>query len=207
MTNSNPNVGARLPNDVLLSHAGGLRALAYDLLGDAHAAEDVLQDTFVRALVSPPPEQSSPTGVRAWLRTVARGIALNKRRNEAHRGERETRHARERDVQENDERGELLRTVVDAVLALDEPYRGVVLARYFEGLSTAEIAARTHTPLATVASRLQRAHNELRKRLAGDVGPGRGLTHALWLLAGAPASSVPASCGLIVYWAGGAKRI
>ena len=79
--------------ETLAAHAGGLRALAFELVGDPHAAEDVLQDTFVRALARPPTGASS-AGLRAWLREVVRGLALNHRRNAAHRSEREAAYAR-----------------------------------------------------------------------------------------------------------------
>src|SRR5262249_48612683 len=64
----------------------------------------------------------------------------------------------------------VLRTVVDAVLALEEPYRSVVLARYFRGWEPKRIAVETRIPLATVKSRLQRALALLPERL--DRAPG-----------------------------------
>src|SRR6185503_5300852 len=60
------------------------------------------------------------------------------------------------------------RELVSAVLELDEPYRSIVLLRYFEELPPREIAARTGIPLATVQSRLQRALARLRERLDGE---------------------------------------
>lgn len=179
--------------DRLLSHAGGLRALALQLLGDAHAAEDVLQDTFVRALSSPPRD---PERLGGWLAQVARGLALNRRRNEAHRSERERRYAREQASQhaggEGDSRdydgarrGEVLRALVEEVLALDEPYKSALLMRYFEGATPTQIAERTRTPLATIASRLARGQAELRARLERRLKTSRGgFEGALALLAG-----------------------
>jgi DNA-directed RNA polymerase specialized sigma24 family protein len=49
---------------------------------------------------------------------------------------------------------EVLRTVVEAVLALDEPYRSVVLARYFRGWEIKRIADETRVPIATIKARL-----------------------------------------------------
>jgi RNA polymerase sigma factor (sigma-70 family) len=160
--------------DLLLAHAGALRALAYGLLGDEHAAEDVLQDTFVRALVAPPPERDRLGG---WLRRVTEGFALKRRRSEARRTERERRYAADRPEATDPQapsREEALRRVVEAVLALAEPYRETVLSRYFEGLPPREIARRSGAPLATVQSRLTRAHALLRERLERELGPRRG---------------------------------
>ncbi len=177
------------PHDLLASHAGGLRALAFDLVGDPHAAEDVLQDAFVRVLSKSDASAASAGGARAFLRTIVRGLASNHRRDAAHRAEREAAYARDRRSDERattpfdaHARGEVLQRVVAAVLALAEPYKTAVLLRYFEGLGPAEIAERTNAPLATVASRLLRAHQKLRAELERG---GSGLVHALAPLLGA----------------------
>lgn len=177
------------PHDLLASHAGGLRALAFDLVGDPHAAEDVLQDAFVRVLSKSDARAASAGGARAFLRTIVRGLASNHRRDAAHRAEREAAYARDRRSDERattpfdaHARGEALQRVVAAVLALEEPYKTAVLLRYFEGLGPAEIAERTNAPLATVASRLLRAHQKLRAELERG---GSGLVHALAPLLGA----------------------
>ena len=52
---------------------------------------------------------------------------------------------------------ETQRRVVDAVMALDEPYRTVVVYRYFDDLPPKEIAARLGVPVGTVKTRLKRA--------------------------------------------------
>ena len=94
------------------------------------------------------------------------------------------------------------------VLALVEPYRTTVLLRYFEGLSSAEIARRTGVPSATVRWRLMRALEELRGKLDARHGGDRrswcvvlaplcrtasvssaaaAIPFALWIATGAPA--------------------
>ncbi len=78
-----------------------------------------------------------------------------------------------------------MRAVVDAVLALDEPYRSVVLARYFRGWDPNRIARESAIPIATVKSRLQRALSLLREKLDRTHG-GR----ANWALALAPFAGV-----------------
>ncbi|MBI5361887.1 MAG: sigma-70 family RNA polymerase sigma factor [Planctomycetes bacterium] len=170
---------------VIVNHAAGLRALALSLLRDREAAEEVVQETWARALVSPAPKGEELGG---WLRTVTRGLAKNRLRDDRRRLERETVAVRERRAhaaEEDDRRAETLRAVVDAVLALDEPYRRVVLARYFDGYEPTEIAARLGVPVATVATRLKRAKALLRGRLEPKFERVEGgLRGALALLAG-----------------------
>ncbi|MCK6458667.1 MAG: carboxypeptidase regulatory-like domain-containing protein, partial [Planctomycetes bacterium] len=65
---------------------------------------------------------------------------------------------------------EVQRRVVEAVAALEEPYRSTVVHRFLHGRSVAEIAAAVGVPRKTVESRLTRALAMLRGRL--DAGPG-----------------------------------
>src|SRR5688500_4646463 len=74
-----------LANEVL-AHAGALRALARQLVGDA-AADDLVQDTSLAALRSPPPRAA---GLWGWLAQVLRNLAKNERRAAARRVRRET---------------------------------------------------------------------------------------------------------------------
>src|SRR5438105_33120 len=60
---------------------------------------------------------------------------------------------------------ELQRELVGHVVALDDPYRSVVVLRYFHGASAAEIAKERGVPAATVRSQLARGLAELRTRL------------------------------------------
>src|SRR6185503_16110462 len=88
--------------------------------------------------------------------------------------------------------------VIRAVLALDEPYRSVVLLRFFEDLPPRRIAERLGVPVETVRTRLRRALAKLREDLDGRVGGteawcaaffgGSALMHAAG--GGAPVSTV-----------------
>ena len=150
---------------MLLRHAGFLRRLARDLVGDPAAAEDAVQEVWLRALEKPPRHGAN---VRGWLRVVLTNLVRSNARGESRREARE----RDRAV---DTAGELLatnpsdeatlRSVTEAVLALEEPLRSTVLQHYFQGLTTAEIATRDHLPVSTVKSRLQRALEMLRERM------------------------------------------
>jgi len=195
METMSTSAGGALPPDLMLAHAGSIRALAMSILGDEHAAEDVLQETWLRALNKPPPRQDSIGG---WLRRVAEGIAISRLRSEGRRRNRETQWVEDRDCShssyDSTERAEVLRAVVDEVLALDEPYREAVMRRYFEGMPPRDIASATDSTVATVNSRLQRAQSKLRERLDRRLSDRcGGMRGALLALIGWPEEAVAAA--------------
>ena len=162
-----------IPAESLLRHRAFVRALARSLVRDEHAAEDLVQETWLTAFRRPP---RSAAALPAWLARVVRTRAQNAARGEARRVSREAAAARE----EADESEEQLREhlamqqkVVQAVLELKEPYRTVVLLRYYQGLSPAEIAVRRGVPEGTVRAQVSRAHDLLRERLDADFGGSR----------------------------------
>ena len=146
-----------------------LRRLAAALLGDAHGAEDVVQEAFAAALA----RGERPAGLATWLRAVVRRLALDRKRRTARRAARESHAARAETQDEVDslERLELVESLAREVRALDEPFRTALRLRYFDGLPPREIAARLGVSLATVESRLVRALEQ--KRLHLDRRGGR----------------------------------
>jgi len=184
--------------ETLLEHEHFVRAVARGLLGDADAAGDVLQETWLRTLQRGP---RAGGNLRAWLARVAGNLARDRRRGSTRRALREERAARSEAAESVDtafERVSLQRDVATAILALDEPYRSVVLLRYYHGLEPSEVAARLGTKPATVRTQLVRAHEILRARL--DSRYGRETWAALLLpVAGVTRSAVSlgaASLGL-----------
>jgi len=136
MSLSDPNLQA------LALHQERVRALAWALLRDEHAAEDVVQDTWVRALERRPHELRSGG---AWFSQVARRFALNRLRSDARRGSRERQVARLESVPSSAEiaaRVELQRVLLDAVEALPEPWRATLRDHDLGDLSLAQIARR-----------------------------------------------------------------
>jgi RNA polymerase sigma-70 factor (ECF subfamily) len=146
----------------LLEHAQSLRALAIALLRNADAADDAVQDTWVRALERPPRNLERIGG---WLRTVLVSVVANQKRGERRREAREQLCARSETSLDTRERERSLRALVAAVTELDEPYKTVVLLRYFEALPPREIAERLQVPPTVVYNRLHRAHALLRAKL------------------------------------------
>lgn len=161
---------SRVPVETLLAHRDWVRALALRIARDAWDADDLEQATWAAAVARPPADGSSPRG---WLATVMRRLAHNFRRDAARRRGRELAAPLREPAPSTDElaaRADAEQIVIRAVLALEEPYRSVVLLRFFEGLSARAVAARLGVPLDTVRTRLRRALARLRDELDGRAG-------------------------------------
>lgn len=179
----------------LLEHGQFLHRLARGLVHDSSTADDVVQETYLAALLHPPHRMGNPRG---WLATVARNFALRTRRAEARRLAHERASAKGEALHSTEEvaqRLELSRLLVGAVLALPEPYRSTIVYRYLDDLSVREIARRMGgVPERTVQTRLRRGIYRLRVRLDSDRGDRRGSwTLALMPLAGTPSRSPTAT--------------
>ena len=180
----------------LLQHTGALRRLAQHLVGAQHA-DDLVQDTALLALQSPP-KRPGPLG--GWLLGIARHLAMHHRRGERRRQRREERRARPEAAPPDtsiDDR-DTLRLLTEAVLALPEPYAGVLLQRYLRDRTPQEIAAATGVPVATVKSQLQRGLVLLRERLQQRGGDWRA---ALCVGFGIE-SALPAAAGTVTVTSG-----
>ncbi|HET6203233.1 MAG TPA: sigma-70 family RNA polymerase sigma factor [Planctomycetota bacterium] len=157
----------------LLSQAPWMRRLARRLVRDAAQADDLVQETYLAALRSAPTEEERR---KPWLVRVLRNFAAQTWRGDAHRARREEVAAKcgaSPSASETAERLEAQRLLLEALRALEEPYRTTVTLRYLDGLSAARIARRQGIPAGTVRWRLKRGLDELRARLDRRSG-GRG---------------------------------
>ncbi len=150
------------PNlETLLAQTEFVRRVAGELIRDPATADDVAQETMLKALRQPRPS-------RGWLYTVTRNLARTQARGAGRRRVHERAASKPDNAAAADElvaRAEVHRRVVSSVLELEEPYRQMILLRYFEDLPPREIAKRTATPVETVRVRLRRALAHLRGRL------------------------------------------
>lgn len=165
----------------LLAHTRWVEQLARSLVRDPSVAADLAQATLLAALETPDAVERP----RPWLARVLRNQAREWFRRERARPQVEQRGSREERLPGPDElalRADCERRVVAAVLALEDPHRTTLLLRYFEGLTPTEIARRSGESLATVTSRITRAHGRLRASLADD-GRADPRTAGLWVLA------------------------
>lgn len=150
----------------LLQHRAWVRRLASRLASDGHEADEIVQETWLASLRSPPLQVGR---AESWLGQVLRNALRQRRRGEGRRRARERATARSEELASTDDvvaRAEVHREVVDAVLRLDEPARTLVLLRYFDGLSARAIAELRAEPVETVRTRLKRAMQRLRASLA-----------------------------------------
>jgi RNA polymerase sigma-70 factor (ECF subfamily) len=189
----------------LLAEGAFVRALARDLVAGAADADDLVQETWLRALVKPPQAGISP---RAWLAGLVKNVSRERRRADERRDRRELRAASAASssppIANDDpaalaERFELVRRILSWVDELAEPQRTTLLRRYLDGLEPAEIARRDSIPDATVRSRIKRALDELRARLDSAHGGERAnwmaallpwTRHAAMVAAGTPAVAI-----------------
>lgn len=149
-------------------------SLGYRLLRNADDADDVAQETFVRAYQALDRYDERYT-FYTWLRAIATRLALNeiaKRRRrrtdggEAFEAAAETISGAERDPLEGIAGGELQAAIETALDEIPPDYRAVLVLRAYEDLSYAEIASTLEIPVGTVMSRLSRARLHVRQILA-----------------------------------------
>jgi RNA polymerase sigma-70 factor (ECF subfamily) len=165
--------------------------------GEAEA-DDLAQETWLRTAESPPRQIET---VRAWLRRVLRNAHFEQHRTDARRREREafaTVGVETAALEAPDEvvaRAEAQRRMVDALFQLDPASRQLLILRYFQQWTPAQIAASLGEPAGTVRARLSRALARLRERLAKD----EGRTQANLLIAGAAGLAKPASSTLPIF--------
>jgi RNA polymerase sigma-70 factor (ECF subfamily) len=152
--------------DLYDRHAGRVLALCRHVLGEAMAAEDATQETFLRIWTRARlfnPSRGKPT---TWMLTIARRIAIDRLRLEARRlapddlDADETWHeVPDPGSTEEDARWQSLRL---AVADLPPEQRRVVRLAFFFGLSHSQIAAALGTPLGTVKTRMRLGMRKLR---------------------------------------------
>ena len=166
----------------LLEHTDWLIRLARRLVRDSSTAEDLAQDTLVKALRNPP---QSDRPLRPWLATLLRNLSLSKARNDARRETRESDVSRAgmnvQSAADVAETTETLSVLIAELHRLDEPLRTVVSMRYLRGWNSNQIANELGLPAGTVRWRLKNGLDTLRAEL--DIRFGGGKQSRLRLLA------------------------
>src|SRR5213595_48052 len=155
-------------------HQDRLYALGYALTGNRHDAEEVAQDTLLRAyraLVRYPPERVRELKQRAWLHRIAVNVVRNRVRGvrprlvELNGSEPSGASGPEEDV--------IRKLEVDALAArvacLPPRYREAVVLRHIHELSYAEAAEALGQPVGTVKANVHRGLKILRGDNNGDV--------------------------------------
>ncbi len=140
-------------------HAGALWAYVMRLTGDRGRAEDVVQETLLRAWRNPQVLDQSHGSPRAWLFTVARRIVIDDWRARQSRPEVSLATPPEASVADQSEQIVTSEVVTTALRTLSPIHREVLLETYYRGSSVEDASRRLGIAPGTVKSR---AHYALR---------------------------------------------
>jgi RNA polymerase sigma-70 factor (ECF subfamily) len=144
-----------------------LRRYARALTRDAELADDLVQDTLVRALRS---EHLFHGGeLRSWLYTILTNLNRNRLRSLARRPTLTAIEDHDAPEMAGPEAG--VRDIERALAALVEDQRTALLLVVLEGLSYREVAEIQRVPIGTVMSRLARARTQIKSYLDGKRPP------------------------------------
>lgn len=148
-------------------HQEAVFRLAYLLLGDPDDAEDVAQETFVRAYYALDRfDVTRP--LRPWLLRIASNLARNRRRSIGRYFAQLNRFAREPEAPAQTVARDDSHTLWLAIQRLNEDFRQAIYMRYFLDMTETEMAQSLGVAPGTVKSRLHRAVTALRKVIAQD---------------------------------------
>ena len=156
--------------------AATIHALARRVVREPSEADEVVEDTFWQVWRQAGRYDAARGSASAWLLTIARSRALDRRRARARLREEaddapeaiaEVAAESGRGPYEAAEAADRSRVVRAALAELPEEQRETLELAYYSGLSQTEIAERTGTPLGTVKTRMRLALHKLRDRLAG----------------------------------------
>ena len=158
-------------------HGGASFSLAYRMVGDRVAAEDVSQEAFLSIWRSRARYQPDRGSVRTWVLGIVHHRAIDAlRRNLVHEKRRssaegiEERHEAPERTDAEVARREEARNVRAAINELPEEQSRVIELGYFGGFSHSQIAEMLDMPIGTVKGRMRLGLDKLRKGLQEKVG-------------------------------------
>ena len=145
-------------------HYKELVAYGTRISGSKELAEDLTQETFVKALMNGDTVMDlSPGKQRAWLYRTFKNLFFDRCR----RAVLETEYAQNLRPEYAEDRGiqEVENTMV--LQSISPQDRAMFQLRYFDGYSAEEIAQMMHLPPGTVRSKLSRCRKYLKQNLEG----------------------------------------
>jgi RNA polymerase sigma-70 factor (ECF subfamily) len=145
-------------------------------MGNAEEAEEAAQESFVRAFISLK-KLRKPESFYAWLLGIAQRVTRESFRESKRR--QQGRAAAETLLAGGDTGQAADYPLAEAVAALPETYRQVILLKYYEGLSCQEIGERLGMPLGTVTKTLSRAYVLMRQELQAGARAEEKVNHTL----------------------------
>jgi RNA polymerase sigma-70 factor (ECF subfamily) len=178
-------------NELVRRYKSLVTTYAFSRVNQRELAEDLAQETFVRAYVALE-HLKNPAAFSAWLLSIAHNVCIDHLRTKSRtvslegnaekdsQGQIVLESRRDRPVVERLADEELRDHILAAIDSLGDEYRATLLLRHVSGLSCEQIAETLGVSLGTVTSRLSRAHRLLRERLDWLVHPpeeGHSKTH------------------------------
>jgi RNA polymerase sigma-70 factor (ECF subfamily) len=149
-----------------LPHLRSLYGTAYRLTRNPQDAQDLVQETCLRALRSFG-GYTPGTNIRAWLFTILHRVRVDFLRRDGRSPETLDTATYEPAVRANQEALAVETDVGRALETLPEAFRAAVVLRDIEGFSYEEIGAIVGVPIGTVMSRIHRGRALLRGALLG----------------------------------------
>lgn len=151
-------------------HRTALHSYVRTILSDHHAAEDIVQETLLRAWKHEDRLRRGEGAIRGWLLRVARNLALDRLRSATRRSELSVADHHERDGDATPDHADHVALSDEVSVLLDqisEPHRQVLVLTYFGGLNVQQVAETLSVPVGTVKSRRHYALNQLRASVTG----------------------------------------
>ncbi|MGH1491285.1 MAG: RNA polymerase sigma factor [Acidimicrobiales bacterium] len=156
-------------HNLVVEHGDAIYRLALSVVRDKSLAEDVAQETLVKAWLALPSFRGD-SSLRSWVLRITHNTAISTLRQRRaividpqEFPEEETKP--ERSVESRVQSGLVMSEFVEALDMLDELSRSIVVLRELEGMAYEEIARVLDVPLPTVKTRLLRARRRLSSAL------------------------------------------
>ena len=150
-------------------------SLAYRILRDPVASEDIVQDAFLSIWRKASSYQAQNGSVQSWIQAIVRHRAIDKIRASAHRDYQWTPlqadneqdpPSEQPDVWEQAWQSEQHRIIREVMVQIPSEQRMVIELAYFGGLTHAEISEQCHIPLGTVKGRMRLGLQKMKSLLA-----------------------------------------
>ena len=145
--------GARL-GALYDAHAGPVWRYVVRLTGDRSGADDVVQETLLRAWRSPRILSQDPATMRSWMMTVARNLVIDEARSARRRHEHVVAAVPEQIGDDDTDALFEALLIEEALAVLSVEHRAVIVRAYYGGRSVAQTAVELDIPEGTVKSRL-----------------------------------------------------
>jgi RNA polymerase sigma-70 factor (ECF subfamily) len=157
------------------THRGAAYSLAYRILRDGPAAEDAVQDAFLKLWLGAVQFNPSRGSMRGLLLTITRHTSIDVIRRRARRQRVESTYCTDATYVTDGpegatERADEARHLRDALLTLPGEQRSAIEMAYFAGLTRREIAASGALPIGTVKGRMRLGMKKLATALADRRG-------------------------------------